>query len=196
MTFGLGGFASVEAVRIEAYTSAYRIAGTIRTPFRRVAEILTQLPSGHLAVERAQVIEYAVADAPVIDAGTVLVSLDEILVLVAPDLRGEVRSEMRVAKRPVDVGLGLPPLHLRGTLHVPLGSDPAEGLVNLAERFVPMTDVTISSTAHPHLVRRVPILAVRRDRTHVIVRHDAADGGDSGDEDATPSAGDQRGQPG
>jgi hypothetical protein len=174
VNFGLGGFASVEAVRIEVYTSAYRVAGTIHTPFRRVAEILTQLSSGHLAVERAQVSELALEDAPVIDAGTALVSLEEILVLLAPDLGGEARAEMRVAKQPVDVGLGVPPLHVRGTLHVPLGSDPAEGLANLADRFMPMTDATISSTAHPHLARRVPILAVRRDRSHIIVRHDGS----------------------
>ena len=36
--FGLEGFASVEAVEVELYTAAYRITGTVHTPFRRVAD--------------------------------------------------------------------------------------------------------------------------------------------------------------
>lgn len=184
MTFGLGGFASLAEVEIEAYTSAFRVVGTIRTPFRRVAEILTQLSSGHLSVERARVIEHATTEAATVDAGTVLVSLDAILVLVASGLGGEPRGEMRVTKQPVDVGLGIPPFHLRGTLHVPIGSDPAEGLTNVSERFVPMTGARLTSAAHPHLEREVPVLAVRRDRAEVIVLHAPA----ASDTDPTEAA--------
>lgn len=168
-------FAAVQAVRVEIYTSAYRIDGTIHTPFRRVAEILNQLPSGHVAIDDATIDEFAAAEAsaPVPSA---LVAVDEILIMVAAGLGGEARAEMRIQKQPARAVLSIPPLRLEGTVHVPVGSRAVDGLLNVADRFLPMTDVRLSSGAHPSLDREVPILAVRRDRAQVIVVGDGASG--------------------
>ena len=166
------GFASVQAVGVEIYTSAYRVAGTIHTPFRRVAEILNQLPSGHIAIDDASVTEYvSAASARVASA---LVSVDEILVMVAAGLAAEASAEMRIEKQPAWAVLSIPPLRLDGTVHVPVGSRAVDGLLNVADRFVPMTDVRLSSGAHPSLDREIPILAVRRDRAQVMVVTDGA----------------------
>ncbi len=167
------GFASVQAVDVEIYTSAYRITGTIHTPFGRVAEILNQLPSGHVAIDDATVADYtaAASEAP---AASALVALDEILVMVAPGLAGEPRAEMRIQKQPAWAVLSIPPLRLDGTVHVPVGSRAVDGLLNVADRFLPMTDVRLSSGAHPSLDREIPILAVRRDRAQVMVVTDGA----------------------
>ena len=165
--FGLEGFATVQAVEVELYTAAYRIDGTVHTPFRRVAEILNQLTHAHLAVEGVTVTEHAAPEA-VERVGSALVTVDEILVLFAPNLAGEPRAEMRIEKQRARARLSLPPLHLDGTIHVPVGSRPVDGLLNVPDRFVAMTEVAITSSAYPALERTVPILALQRDRAHVI----------------------------
>ena len=55
-----------------------------------------------------------------------------------------------------------------------------DGFLNVAERFVPMTEVRLTSAAHPELDRDVPILAVRRDRAQVMVLTDADADADTG----------------
>ncbi|HEX7224079.1 MAG TPA: hypothetical protein VF367_00695, partial [Candidatus Limnocylindria bacterium] len=44
-----------------------------------------------------------------------------------------------------------------------------DGLLNVPDRFLPMTDVTVSSSAHPQLDASVPVLAFRRDRAQVLI---------------------------
>jgi hypothetical protein len=162
------GFAAVQAVHVEIYTAAYRISGTIHTPFRRVAEILNQLPSGHVAVDDATVEEFSAAE-PLPPAASTLVAVDEILAMAAPGLAGEARAEMRIQKQPAWAVLSIPPLRLDGTVHVPVGTRAADGLLNVADRFLPMTDVRLSCAAYPSLDQEIPVLAVRRDRAHVMV---------------------------
>jgi hypothetical protein len=166
--FGLGGYASVEEVEVELFTSAYRVAGTIRTPFRRVAELVNQLPGAHLALENATITEHG-TDGAAQRVSSALVTVDEVIVLVAPGLVGESSAEMRILKHPAHAVLSIPPLRLEGTIHVPVGSRPVDGLLNVPDRFLPMTDVRLSSPAHPTLDREIPILALRRDRAHVLV---------------------------
>lgn len=186
--FGLSGFASVQELEIELYTSAYRVTGTVRTPFRRVAEILNLLPGGHLAVEGATIIEHAAPSKPHA-AESALVIVDEILVILAPDLAGESSGEMRIRKRPVRAMLALPPLSLEGTIHVPEGSLPIDGLLNVPDRFLAMTDAKLSSAAHPELERREPILALRRDRAHVIEVSEREEAPESSAGEAEPAEG-------
>lgn len=172
--FGFEGFAPVETVEVEIYTSAYRITGSLHTPFHRVAEILNQLPSAFVTIEEAIIVEHAAPEA-VTRSGTAHVAVDEIFVMVAPGVAGQPRAEMRIQKQPATAVLSMPPLRLEGTVHVPVGSRPIDGFLNVGERFVPMTDVQLTSAAHPTLEREIPILAVRRDRAQVLVVTDAAD---------------------
>jgi hypothetical protein len=183
--FGFEGFAPIESVAVEIYTSAYRITGAIHTPFRRVAEILNQLPSGHVTIEEASIAEHAAAES-LTRAGTAHVAVDEILFMVAPGIAGQPRAEMRIQKAPATAVLSMPPLRLAGTVHVPVGSRAIDGFLNVSERFVPMTDVRLTSAAHPELDREIPILAVRRDRAQVIVITDgvASSAAEDGGEDA------------
>ena len=102
-------------------------------------------------------------------SGTAHVAVDEVLVMVAPGIAGQPRAEMRIQKQPATAVLLMPPLRLTGTVHVPLGSRAIDGFLNVGERFVPMTDVHLTSAAHPALDREIPILAVRRDRAQVMV---------------------------
>lgn len=166
--FGIDGFGTVSAVSVDVYTSAYRVSGTIQTRFSRVAEILNQLSSAYLAVEHASTTEHAIPGR-VVAAPSVLVSVDEILVMVATELGGGARSEMRIPKRAAQAQMSLPPLQVSGAVHIAMGSRPIDGLLNVPDRFLPMTDVTLSSVAHPELDRSATAVAVRRDRAHLLL---------------------------
>lgn len=167
----LYGASPVQNVRIDLYTVAFRVSGLTATRFRRVADIVNQLASTHLVVEQATVSEYADPTATQ-GAQQVLVTVDQVLFVVAPDADGAVRPEMRIPKRAVRAQLGLPPFRVTGLVHVPQGSRPIDGLLNAAERFLAMTDVTITSGAHPELERHVEAVAVQRARAQVLLVSD------------------------
>ena len=106
---GDGGFGAgigqVRTVAVDVYTSAYRVSGEVETRFSRVTEILNQLTGAHLQVLRATLSEH---DDPTstVAAPSALVAVEEILVMVAPDLGGP-PGEMRIPKRPVLAHLAL-----------------------------------------------------------------------------------------
>ena len=167
--FGFDSFAaSPQPVEVEVYTSVYRVSGTVHTPFRRVAEIPNQLAGGHLVVEGATLAGHA-DGAPAASAASVLVAVDEILLLMAPGLSAEARSEMRIEKRAVRAVFALALGRLTGTIHVPHGSRAVDGLLNVPDRFMPVTDASIALASHPASERAIPILAVRRAAAHVVI---------------------------
>jgi hypothetical protein len=170
-TFGVagsgGGIGMARSVAVEVYTAAFRVSGTIETPFSRVTEILNQLSGGHLTITNATVHEHG-ASSGALAAPSALVAVDEVLVMVAADLAGG-GGEMRIEKRPVRAHLAIPPLRVTGMVHMPMGSRPVDGLLHGADLFMAMTDATISSAIHPELERSVPVLAVRRGRAHVLL---------------------------
>ncbi|MBA2263055.1 MAG: hypothetical protein H0W10_00140 [Chloroflexi bacterium] len=167
-SFGVDGFGTVRTVTVDVYTSAHRISGTIQTRFNRVTEILNQLTGSHLAVEQAAISDHA-DPSGTISAPSALVTVDEILVMIVAGLDSQSSQEMRVPKRPARAQLALPPLRVTGTIHVAMGSRPIDGLLNVPDRFMAMTDATLSSGAYPELERSASVLALRRDRAHVLL---------------------------
>lgn len=159
---------ATRSVAVDIYTSAYRISGQTVTRFVRVADIVNQVASTHLVIDQATVSEYADATAT-ISAQQVLVTVDEILFVHAAETDGVARPEMRIQKRAVRAQVGLPPFRLTGSVHVPQGSRPADGLLNVGDRFLPMTEVTISSGVYPELGRTAPAVAIQRQRAHVLL---------------------------
>ncbi|MGH2358782.1 MAG: hypothetical protein ACRDGJ_12390 [Candidatus Limnocylindria bacterium] len=164
----MDSFGEAPAVRVDVYTAAYRVSGTLRTRFSRVADMVNQLSTTHLLIEQATVSEFDDATAT-LSAQQAYVAVDEILLLAAPELHAESHPEMTIAKRAVRAQLAIPPFRLTGHLHVPQGSRPMDGLLNVSERYIPITDASITSAAHPELSRSVAALAVRRDRAHVLL---------------------------
>jgi hypothetical protein len=165
--FGGGGIGAVKPVAVEVYTAAYRVSGTIETRFSRITEILNQQSGGHLTVSDATVGEHAVPEAT-LAAPTALVTVDEILIMVAADLGGSA-GEMRIPKRQVRAQLAIPPFRVTGTIHVPMGSRPVDGLLLGTDQFIAMTDATIASGAHPDIGQTAPVIALRRGRAHVLI---------------------------
>jgi hypothetical protein len=171
--FGTDSFdTSMRAVSIDVYTSSLRVSGLVNTRFTRVSDILNLQSGTHLTIEKATVSEFA-DPAATLSAPQALVTIDEILLLIADDAPrddvGSGPSDMRIEKRPVKAQLAIPPFRLTGTIHVPQGSRPMDGLINLQERFMPMTDVAVGCGAHPELARSVSAVAIRRDRAHVML---------------------------
>lgn len=190
-----GGFAAVREVEVDLLTDAYRISGTIHTRFGRVTDILNQQSSSHVTVTGATVVEHADPDTERREP-SVLVAISSILVLEAPGLSGAAGTEMRIQKRPVPVQLAVPPLLVAGTMHVPFGSRPTDGLLNMTDRFLTMTDASITSAAFPVLDRGADALAVARGRAELIVvaddlEPDEAGEGAEGRDPASPEAGEE-----
>jgi hypothetical protein len=156
------------AVPVDVYTASYRVSGQTTTRFARVADIVNQVTSSHLVVEHATVSEHADATAT-LGALQVLVTLDEILFVVAEEVSVEARPEMRIPKRPVRAQLGSPPFRLTGVVHVSPGSRPIDGILNATDRFLAMTEVTIASGAYPELGRTAPAAAIQRRLAHLIL---------------------------
>jgi len=165
--------AAVQSIKVDVYTAAYRVSGVATSRFSRVADILNQVVSTHLTVEQATISEYSDPTAT-LSAAQVLMTLDEILFVVIHDTDHVTRPEMRIPKRAVRAQVGLPPFRITGSLHVAQGSRPVDGLLNVAERFVPITDATISSAAFPELGREVGALAIQRSRAHIMLVIDDA----------------------
>ncbi len=162
-----GGIREATSVTVDVYTAAYRISGSIETRFSRVTEILNQQTAGHLNVRRATISEHA-DPAATLAAPSALVAVDEILIMVAADLP-MTSGDMRIPKRPVRAQLAIPPFRITGTIHVPMGSRPIDGLLHGAEQFMAMTDATVASGPHPELERTAPVLGLRRGRAHVLL---------------------------
>jgi len=168
MSFGVDPLGAAATVNVDVYTRDLRISGTVQTRFTRVAEILNQLTNAYLSVDHATISEHADAMATR-GAPQAWVAVDQILLMIAPDLGGEARADMRIPKRPVMAQLALPPLRVTGRIHVPMGGRPIDGLLNVTDRFVAMTDATIESGVHPELGLSAAAIAIRRDRAHILL---------------------------
>jgi len=155
------------ALAVDLYTAAYRISGTTATRFSRVADILNQVSSTHLIIDQATISEFADPSAT-LGAHLVHVAIDEVLLCVA-STSGAANPHMQVQKRAVQAQIGIPPFRVTGTIHVPQGTRPVDGLLNAADRFVAMTDVTIACAAYPELGRAAPAVAIRRSQAHIVL---------------------------
>jgi hypothetical protein len=159
----------VRSVAVDVYTAAYRVSGQLATRFTRVTDIVNQHTGSHLAIEQATVSEYADPTAT-IGALRVLVTLEEVLFVVAAETDSATpRSEMRIPKRAVRAQIALPPFRLTGLVHVPQGSRPADGILNVSDRFMAMTEVTVASAERPELGRTAQAIAINRRLAHLIL---------------------------
>ena len=163
-----GGISALKRVEVDLLTDAYRISGAVQTRFGRVTDIVNQLSSTHLLVEHATISEHADPSATMA-APIAVVDVGSILLLAAPGLSGEASSEMRIPKRAVKAHLAVPPIRVTGTIHVAMGSRPLDGLLNVVDRFLAMTDVTIASGPYPQLGRAAGAVAVARARAQVLL---------------------------
>jgi hypothetical protein len=158
----------ISSVSVDVYTAAYRVSGRMATRFSRVADIVNQHTSSHLVVEQATVSEFA-DPAATLGALQVLVTVDEVLFVIAGSTDPAARPDMRIPKRAVRAQFAMPPFRLTGAVHVPQGSRPMDGILNASDRFMAMTEVTVVSGAHPELGRTAEAVAIQRRLAHLIL---------------------------
>lgn len=164
----------VSEVQVELYTSGFRVSGHMLTRFRRVADILNLTGSTHLIVEQATVAEYA--DPAAARGGqSVMVAVEAVLFGISSGGDDTPAPDLVVQKRPVKIQVAFPPFWLTGTFHVPQGSE-AMDVLNVADPFLPLTDVAVTSAAYPGFDGNAPILAVQRKLVQVMVVTDDVGG--------------------
>jgi hypothetical protein len=173
----------VSRVDIELYTAGYLVSGHMSTRFRRVGDILNLSSSTHLVVEDATVLEYA-APAAKRRGESVMVSVDSILFGISSGVDDRPDEDLVVQKRPVTIQVVLQPFWLTGTVHVAAGSH-ATDVLNVADRFLPLTDVEVRAAAYPALDGTSPILAVQRNLAQILVVSDTESAWAPGAEFAT-----------
>ncbi len=162
----------VSSVQVELYTSGFRVSGHMETRFRRVADILNLTGSTHLIVEQATVSEYT--DPSAARGGqSVMVAVDAVLFGISAGGDDSPSEDLVVQKRPVKIQVALPPFWLTGTFHVPHGSQ-AMDVLNVADPFLPITDVAVTAAAYPGFDGDAPILAVQRKLSELLIVTDEA----------------------
>lgn len=166
---------SISRVDVELYTSGFRVNGHMLTRFRRVADILNLTGSTHLVVEEATVSEYA-GPSTARGGQSVMVAVDAVLFGISSGGDDSPTPDLVVQKRPVKIQVAFPPFWLSGTFHVPQGSQ-AVDVLNVADPFLPLTDVAIASAGYPSFNGNAPILAVQRRLAQVLVVTDEAGAG-------------------
>lgn len=166
----------ISRVQVELYTPGYRVRGEMATRFRRVADILNLTGSTHLNVEQATVVEYSESAAATHSGSTVMVAVEAVLFGISTGVDDSANPDLIVQKRPVRIDIALHPFWLTGTVHVPHGSQ-ATDVLNVADPYLALTDVTIASAAFPGFNRSAPVLAVQRKVAEMLVVADDADPG-------------------
>ena len=166
----------ISRVQVELYTLGYRVRGEMATRFRRVADILNLSGSTHLNVEQATVVEYSESATATHTGSTVMVAVEAVLFGISTGVDDSANPDLVVQKRPVRIDIALHPFWLTGTVHVPYGSQ-ATDVLNVADPYLALTDVTIASAAFPGFNRNAPVLAVQRKVAEMLVVADDADPG-------------------
>ena len=165
------GFGTPNDVEVDVLTDAYRVSGTLHTRFSRLTDILNQQAGSHVTISNATIAEHADPTATV-EVPSALVALSAILIMSAPALTGATSSDMRIAKLPVRAQLAIPPLSVSGTIHVTPGGRATEAVLNMTDRFLAMTDATVSSGEYPELAHTAPAVAVARDHAQLLLMSD------------------------
>ncbi|HEY7738554.1 MAG TPA: hypothetical protein VIC63_05950 [Candidatus Limnocylindria bacterium] len=163
----------VGRVQVEIYTASFRVSGHMTTRFHTVGDILNLAGADHLSIEEATVAEYA---DPGANRGgpSVLVAVDTILFGISDAASAEAPADEwgGVQKRAVRCQLALPPFWVTGDIHVPPGGSPLDGLLNVADRFLSLTDVAVSSGAFPAFDGNAPVVAVQRHLAQILLVND------------------------
>jgi hypothetical protein len=185
-------FTEVARVELTLYTDALITHGKVRTRQHRVTDILNLTEQSFLILEDVTVEEYGDRGQP-IRADVAQVNLDTVLFAVA-DTPVEPSPELRTQKQPAAAIVSIPPFRVTGTIHLMAGEATVrEGLNELEQRFIPVTNATFWSDLVGEPRRSAIVVAVNRHRTQILAQHREVDpwaglGGSAAGEGA-PAAG-------
>ena len=162
-----------QTIPLVLYTDSFVIRGTVRTRQHRVTDILNRAEGGSIVVEEAIVEEFGGrgdvdrADFAQVNLSAVLFAVSDIPVETTPELRTpKVRSQALIT---------VPPFRVTGRIHLMPERSLREGLLELTERFIPVTDATYWSERVGEPRTTATVVAVNRERAHILAPHTEVD---------------------
>jgi len=164
------GDSGAHGVEVEVYTADYRVRGRMQTRFQRAAEIMNLVAAPHVILDQATVTAYGEGQ-DAFEADQLAINFDAILLAVVAGTEAAPASAegMVIPKRRVPAEIIVPPFFVRGTIHITQGSRPIDSLLNASERFLAVTDASISCASSPSLNREAAVVAVNRNGAQLLV---------------------------
>lgn len=151
------------------YTDSYVIKGTVRTRQHRVTDVLNRAEDDFLIVEDAILEEFGTRG-EIDRAPFAQVNLAAVLFAVS-DIPVEATPELRTPKVQERALITVPPFRVTGRIHLLPERNLRDALLELTERFVPVTDATYWSDRVGEPRTQAVVVTVNRDRAHILAPH-------------------------
>lgn len=158
-----------QAVQLILYTDSYVIRGNVWTRQHRVTDVLNRAEDDFIVVEGAVVEEFG-GRGEIDRADFAQVNLSAVLFAVS-DVPVEATPELRTPKVQERALISVPPFRVTGRIHLLPERNLRDALRELTERFVPITDATYWSERIGEPRTSAMVLAVNRERAHILAPH-------------------------
>jgi len=168
-----GGRGEDRPIALTLYTDSYAIRGTIRTAQRWVADVLNDAGPDFLLLADAVLDEYG-SRAPAVRAAYAQVNLDAVLFALAGN-PAEAGSEPPRSGLSEQAMISIPPFRIVGLVQLPPGRGLSDPLIDVAGRFVPVTDAAYWSERLGEARQVASMIAVNRSRAQILAPHREVD---------------------
>lgn len=159
--------------QLTVYTDAYVIRGTVTTRQRRVTDVLNNADHEFLVLTDVVLDEHGGrggaerADFAQVNLASVLFAISDAPVEAFP--------EMRTPKIPEEALISIPPFKIVGRIHLTPETTLRDALLELTNRFVPVTDATYWSDIVAEARTTAQLVAFNRSRAQILAPHRVVD---------------------
>jgi hypothetical protein len=162
-----------QSVPLTLYTDTFVIRGHVRTRQHRITDVLNRAEDDFLVVEGAVFEEFG-GRGEIDRADFAQVNLSAVLFAVS-DIPVEATPELRTPKVQERALVTVPPFRVTGRLHLLPERNLRDALMELTERFIPITDATYWSERVGEPRTTVTVVTVNRERAHILAPHTEVD---------------------
>ena len=159
--------------QLTVYTDAYIIRGTVTTRQRRVTDVLNNADHEFLVLTDVVLDEHGGrggaerADFAQVNLASVLFAISDAAVEAFP--------EMRTPKIAEEALISIPPFKIVGRIHLTPETTLRDALLELTNRFVPVTDATYWSDIVAEARTTAQLVAFNRSRAQILAPHRVVD---------------------
>ena len=159
--------------QLTVFTDAYVIRGTVTTRQRRVTDVLNNADHEFLVLTDVVLDEHGGrggaerADFAQVNLASVLFAISDAPVEAFP--------EMRTPKIPEEALISIPPFKIVGRIHLTPETTLRDALLELTNRFVPVTDATYWSDIVAEARTSAQLVAFNRSRAQILAPHRVVD---------------------
>jgi hypothetical protein len=175
------------SIPLTLYTDSYVIRGTVRTRQHRITDVLNHAEGDFLVVEGVTVEEFG-GRGEIDRADFAQVNLSAVLFAVS-DIPVEPTPELRTPKIREQALITVPPFRVTGRIHLLPERNLREALLELTERFIPVTEATYWSERVGEPRTSVTVVSANRERAHILAPHTEVDPWAGLDADSTREPG-------